>query len=264
MALKTKKEEIIYHDKPLKIEYFIRHGQNETVLYLHGLGCSKSDFLGATKIETLNSHTLVALDFPGHGNSGYLEKLDIDDLVEITRLFVEKLNLHDLILIGHSMGGLVAVLFSERYAGRVKAFVNVEGNLKSEDCTFSRQAVMVDYDTFVNETFRNFKIILQFSKKPGFKKCAEILGKFNPQKAMFDFSPSMVTYSDSGKLIQKFTSLKIPKCFIHGSENNVLSYIPELEEKGIPVFEISDSNHFPQYDNPGEYHSVIAEFLVRL
>ncbi len=264
MMIETKKTEIIYHNQSLEIEYFLRCGQKETVLYLHGLGCSKSDFLGATEIESLNVHTLAAFDFPGHGNSSYSEKLDMDDLVEITNLVIEKLNLHDIVLIGHSMGGLVALLFSERYAGKVKAFVNLEGNLKNEDCTFSRQATAMDFDTFSNVTFRNFKILLQFSKKPGFKKCAETLGKFQPQKAMYDYSPSLVKYSDSGKLIEKFTSLKIPKCFIHGSENNELSYIPELIQKGLTVSEISNSNHFPQYDNPEEYHVIVSNFLDRV
>ncbi|MGM0666337.1 MAG: alpha/beta fold hydrolase [Bacteroidota bacterium] len=262
--IKTIRTEIFYHNAPLQIEYFIRSGHKQTVLYLHGLGCSKADFLGATEIDTLNAHTLVALDFPGHGNSGYTEQLEMDDLVEITRLFIEKLKLHDPVIIGHSMGGLVALLFSERYAGRAKAFVNLEGNLESEDCTFSRQAAVVDYDTFSSAIFRNFKTVLQFSKKPGFKKCAETLVKFNSQEAMYDYSPSMVGYSDSGTLIEKFASLNIPKCFIHGSDNSGLSYIPELKQKGIPVYEISDSHHFPQYDNPGEYYRVISDFLARL
>jgi len=264
MTIETKRTEIIYHNQPMQIEYFLRRGQKETVLYLHGLGCSKSDFLGVAEIESLNAHSLVAFDFPGHGNSGYVEKLDMDDLVEITGLFIEKLNLQDIVLIGHSMGGLVALLFSEKYAGRVKAFVNLEGNLKIEDCTFSKQSIEVDFDSFSKVTFRNFKIVLQFSKKPGFKKCAETLMKYNPQKAMYDFSPSLVKYSGNGELIEKFASLKMPKCFIYGSENNGLSYIPELKKKGIPVSEISNSNHFPQYDNPEEYHRVISSFLDRV
>jgi len=264
MTIETAKEEIIYRNQPLQIEYFIRRGQKETVLYLHGLGCSKSDFLGAAEYESLNAHTLVAFDFPGHGNSGYTEKLEMDDLVEITNLFIEKLKLHDIVLIGHSMGGLVALLFSERYAGKVKAFINLEGNLKIEDCTFSRHAIAVDFDTFSRITFRNFKIVLQFSKKPGFKKCAENLIKYNPQKAMYDYSPSLVKYSDSGELLDKFASFKIPKCFIYGSENQGISYIPELKQKGLTVFEISDSNHFPQYDNPQGYYEVISDFLYRV
>lgn len=261
MTIETKKIEIIYFNQPLQIEYFIRRGQKETVLYLHGLGCSKSDFLGSTEIESLQAHTLVAFDFPGHGNSSYTKKLGMDDLVEITNLFTEKVNLHDIVLIGHSLGGLVALLFSEKYTGKVKAFINVEGNLKDEDCFFSRQVAAVDFDTFLNVTFRNFRLKLLISKNPGFKKCAETLGKFQPQEAMYDYSPSMVRYSDSGTLIERFTSLKIPKFFIHGSENRGLSYIPEIIQKGLMVTEISNSNHFPQYDNPEEYNTVISNLL---
>jgi len=158
----------------------------------------------------------------------------------------------------------VALLFSHRYPSKVKAFVNLEGNLILEDCTFSRYATEVDFDTFMKVTFRNFKIVLQFSKKPGFKKCAENLIKYNPQKAMYEFSPSLVRYSASGELIDMFTSLKIPKCFIYGSENQGISYIPELKQKGLTVFEISDSNHFPQYDNPQGYYEVISDFLYRV
>jgi pimeloyl-ACP methyl ester carboxylesterase len=72
----------------------------------------------------------------------------------------------------------------------------------------------------------------------------------------------MISYSDSGQLIEKFASLKMPKCFIHGSDNSGLSYIPELIEGGIQVFEISNSHHFPQYDNPGEFYRVISDFLA--
>jgi len=261
MMIETGKEEIIYCNRNLQIEYFLRMGRKETLLYMHGLGCSKADFLGATEIKSLNEHTLLAMDFPGHGNSDYPGELDMDDLVEITGLFAEKLKLQKPVLVGHSMGGLVALLFAERYAGIAKAFINVEGNLASEDCKFSRQAAVVDYDTFSSAIFRNFKTVLQFSKRPGFKKCAETLVKFNSQKAMYDYSPSMVGYSDSGTLIEKFASLNMHKCFIHGSDNSGLSYIPELKEKGIPVFEISNSHHFPQYDNPGELYSIISEFL---
>ncbi|MBN1184883.1 MAG: hypothetical protein JXB49_21540, partial [Bacteroidales bacterium] len=120
------------------------------------------------------------------------------------------------------------------------------------------------YDTFMKETFRNFRILLQFNKKPGFKKCAETLQRYYPVNAMYDYSPSLVWYSDSGEMVNKFTSLNVSSCFIHGSENNRLSYIPELKQKGIPVFEISDSNHFPQYDNPEEYYRILAGFVDSL
>lgn len=261
--IETKKLRIIYRDQPLHIEYFLRRGQKNTILYLHGLGCSKHDFLGATEIESYQYHTLTAFDFPGHGGSSYSIKPDMDDLVEITNLISVKLDLYDIVLIGHSMGGLVGLLYCEKYAVNVKAFINIEGNLKSEDCIFSREAFSVDFDTFLRTTFRNFKYRLLISKKTGFIKCAETLEKFKPYNAIYDYSPSLVKYSDSGSLIEKFATLKVPKLFICGSESRGLSYIPELIQKGITVSVIKNSNHFPQYDNPKEFHAVVSSFLKK-
>lgn len=259
-----KKLEITYNGQKIEIAYFLRRGQKETVLYLHGLGCSKSDFLGATELELLQAHTLIAIDFPGHGESSYQENLGMDDLVEIVNLFCEKLDLNNIVLIGHSMGGLVALLFAEKYTEKVKAFINVEGNLKDEDCFFSRQVTEVDFQTFERETFRNFKLKLNSSENIGFKKYAELLELYAPTKAFYNYCPSLVQYSDSGTLIDKFITLKIPKLFVHGSENNKLSYIPELKKHGCEVAEISSSNHFPQHDNPSEFYDMISNFLNKV
>jgi len=47
------------------------------------------------------------------------------------------------------MGGATAQLaISEKPPGLI-GFINVEGNLIGEDCTFSRQATRVDFSTFL-------------------------------------------------------------------------------------------------------------------
>ena len=159
------------------------------------------------------------------------------------------------------MGGLIALLLAEKYAKKIKAFINIEGNLKSEDCSISRNLLSINNEALLNGIFRNYKFMMQLSKNRGLKRYAEELRKYEPQKSMYDYSPSLVEYSDHGNLIERFASLKIPKSFIHGSENSRLSYITELKQKGVSVFEIADSNHFPQYDNPEEYYQYISSFV---
>ena len=62
---------------------------------------------------------------------------------------LQRLEPSSVVLIGHSMGGATAQLaISEKPPGLI-GFINVEGNLIGEDCTFSRQATRVDFSTFL-------------------------------------------------------------------------------------------------------------------
>ena len=73
--METKKIEIEYGSKLLQIECLLRYGpensDGKTILYLHGLGCSKDDFAPAAEVKELEHFTLAAFDFPGCGNSSY-------------------------------------------------------------------------------------------------------------------------------------------------------------------------------------------------
>ena len=122
------KIEINYKNNKLIINYSIRQGTGDTILYLHGLGCSKEDFDPIVNSNRFKNYNLVSFDFPGCGSTPYPESLDltIDDLVEITDAFVYNLKLNNFVLIGHSMGGLVGLLYSEKFSSKVKSFINVD------------------------------------------------------------------------------------------------------------------------------------------
>ncbi len=263
--METKYLEITYRGQPLHIGYFIRPGRRETILYLHGLGCSKDDFLGATTADELEAYALAAFDFPGFGHSSYHENmaLGIDDLVEITDIFVSRLTLGDLVFVGHSMGGLVALLYIEKYGEHVKGFISVEGNVASEDCFISREVTQYTRAEFRGAGFRNLRQKLSRLKNRGYQKYVNTLERYSSPQAIFDYSPSLVAYSDNGNLIQRFTQLEIPKVFIYGSENKGLSYIPHLRERGCEVVEVSKSDHFPFYDNPRDYYRAISNFMEK-
>jgi len=263
--MQSQKLEIVYRNHPLQIDYFIRRGRSGTVMYLHGLGCSKNDFFEAVNRPELQAYTLIAFDFPGCGDSPYPEDIafDIDDLVEITHLVVSALPIDDFVIIGHSMGGLVALLYAERYGEHVKGFINVEGNLALEDCFFSREVAQHSFTHFTTTAFKEIKHRLAQSKNKGFQKYAETLETSASEKAFFECCPSLVDYSEHGNLIQRFIALKIPTMFVYGSENRSLSYLTTLKESGCELVEIPRSNHFPGYDNPQAFYPAIAEFLQK-
>jgi pimeloyl-ACP methyl ester carboxylesterase len=255
--------EIIYQNQPLQIGYFLRPGEKGSVLYIHGLGCSKNDFSDAVTSDYFKDYTLAAFDFPGCGSSPYPESavFTIDDLVEITEAMAAKLTLQEPFIIGHSMGGLVALLFIEKHANMAKGFVNIEGNLAPTDCFFSREASQCSFSEFEKTVFSNFKRRLSGTKNRGLEQYADSLERSSP-KAFFDICPSLVDYSDNGNLLQRFVRLSIPKLFVYGEENRDLSYLPDLKTE-CEVIEIKKSGHFPFYDNPKGFYTALSDFMNR-
>ncbi|MBI1226382.1 MAG: alpha/beta fold hydrolase [Bacteroidetes bacterium] len=61
----------------------------------------------------------IRIDLPGSGNSELLENLSIDSMAEAVAAVVEHLGLERFVLMGHSMGGYVALAFAEKWGGKL-------------------------------------------------------------------------------------------------------------------------------------------------
>lgn len=260
--------DILYKGKTFNLEYFYRPGHKETIVLLHGLGGAKENYYEACKSDALAAHTLLFFDNPGTGNSTYYEDslLNVEDLAAISSLFIEQvtgqLHVTDFVLCGTSMGGLTTLLLlKNQLKTRVKAYINIEGNLLPEDCMFSSKVVSYDFDTFANQVFPQTVVDMKAKGNTGYHIIANNLELNTNVRSYYNYSFQTVEYSATGDLLKQFISLNIPKVFIYGEENSSLSYIPELVKNGVTVKKISGSNHFVFYDNPKELYQVIGDFV---
>src|SRR4051794_10540438 len=94
----------------VSIRYFTAGNGSQPVVLLHGLASSADtwkDMLGFLDCDC----TFYALDLKGHGGSSAPEDhaYGIDDNAAIVRAFLDSHDLRNIILIGHSYGGAVAV-----------------------------------------------------------------------------------------------------------------------------------------------------------
>jgi pimeloyl-ACP methyl ester carboxylesterase len=257
--------EVLYKGRSFSIEYFYRQGQKETIVLLHGLGGAKENYYEACKTDALAEHTLIFFDNPGTGNSTYYEDfpLNVDDLAAVSSLFIDQLNISNFILCGTSMGGLTTLLYLRNGGlNKVKAYINIEGNLLPEDCMFSGKVIKYDFNTFKTEIFPKTILDMKAKGNTGFHIIANNLQLNTNVKSYYHYSFQTVEYSATGDLLKQFISMPIPKIFIYGAENNTLSYISELLSSGVTVKEISNSNHFVFYDNPKELYDVMANFIT--
>jgi len=207
----------------------------------------------------LQPFRLISVDHPGCGDSPYEhnESLDIDGIVELIESFVDNLGLDHFLLVGGSMGGLIALLYAERNLNQIVGFVNVEGNLAPEDCMFSRNVIPHSYVHFKQTIFPQIKEAVLGRRGRGFEQHLRVLAKANP-RAYYDYAFQTVEYSDKGNLLQRFMMLPIPKAFLYGSENRHLTYLQRLRETDCTVIEVPNANHFLFYDAPRHYAATLA------
>jgi len=256
MEPKEQKLDIVSKGVNQNLAYFFRPGELGTVLWLHAYCCGKEDFKPAFLNNQLAGYALAAFDFPGSSNSPYPTEVsyDFDDLVEITKEFIEHMGLKKVIVIGHSTGSLVASLLAKRYPDLVKAVVSVEGNMDLCDCWLTKKIAGNSYQKFIQEILPEYLKGLEGGR---IEVYGEHLKRANP-KSCFDYADSVLKYSKTG--LVDFLALKLPKFYIYCSENSSLPYLSILKEKA-PVVEIPNSNHWPIYDNPEVFFKVLSEFL---
>jgi len=87
-------------------------GSGSAILFLHGLGLNRN-FWSSTIAHLASNYRCIAIDLPGHGESFEIATNgSMTSYVASVRKVIEKLNLRDVTLVGHSMGGQIATILS--------------------------------------------------------------------------------------------------------------------------------------------------------
>lgn len=109
----------------IKIAYSDQGKGSETILFIHGL----ASYIPAWKknvsaIQT--DYRCIAIDLPGYGKSSKGNyKVSMDFFAEVIHDFCVKLNIKNVVLAGHSMGGQIAITTALKYPDLVSKLILV-------------------------------------------------------------------------------------------------------------------------------------------
>ena len=103
-----------YYDKsPRERQTQEREAQNSAVLFLHGWGSSFSVFRPC--LDRLTNRRVCALNLPGFGGSEEPPTAwGVDDYATFVAAFLEKLEIREAALVGHSFGGRIVIKLAVR------------------------------------------------------------------------------------------------------------------------------------------------------
>ncbi|MCA0756680.1 alpha/beta hydrolase [Paenibacillus sp. N4] len=118
----------LFLNNGVQLAYYDSHAEDgdgigQTVVLLHGY-CGSSAYWEKIAEGLEQSVRIIAPDLRGHGQSSapeddvYTMDLFAEDIAQL----LIQLQLHNVILLGHSLGGYVTLAFAERYAKKLSGF----------------------------------------------------------------------------------------------------------------------------------------------
>ena len=95
---------------------------SRNIVLIHGLAGSSLSYVNI--LDDLSVYyNVYAIDLPGFGNSTSDEKLSVDFYCNIIENILEKLNIKDTIICGHSFGAYLSIKYLQKYSKRVNGLV---------------------------------------------------------------------------------------------------------------------------------------------
>jgi pimeloyl-ACP methyl ester carboxylesterase len=218
-----------------------------------------------------------AVDLRGHGDSewhnsnppNYKYTRHAADIHELT----EELDLHDFVLIGHSMGGMVSSVYAATYPGRAKALIVVDSNLvMSPERIASFQAVADrparEYDT-QEEFIANYRVRPGASTAPpeALHHIAQHSGR-RFDDGRWRHKVDRRTYANR-ELVDSFAlwnRIRIPSLLMKGgcSIRMTPEAIAEVRSRApqATMTVVADADHHITLDNPAGFIRAARDFLA--
>jgi pimeloyl-ACP methyl ester carboxylesterase len=229
------------------------------VVFLHGIQGTRALFSRLMSEPFFDNHDLLALDFFGFGDSSKPSDwcYNLESHAHTVEQVFHQLQVKEVIVVGHSLGGMVGTLLLNSSSLKVVSLVSLEGNLLIEDCGMSKEVALLSLEEFSSTYFAAYKEKLQRSKEVSAEFRTSALDKAD-DVAFYRTSRSIVDWSKSGKLKDAFENVACSKLLVTGASS---SFHSQVNSEWCKEVSVEDSGHFLLNDNYDQTKQVIQNFL---
>ena len=260
----------------LNLHYLDYGGEGRPpMLCLHGSAVNAHWFDFVAGGFTADYH-VRALDLRGHGDSASADppKYGMLDYASDVARVVEKLDLRDFILMGHSMGGLVSLAFESRYPGRAKKIVVIDSSMRNtaarvarfhevgnrEGSSYASKAEYVERFRLRPDGTTAVPEIVRYLAELGAREGADGRWRHN-------FDRNVYSKREPFEYMACWDHITIPALLVRGalSERITPDILADVKRRcaHVEVVEVANSNHHVTLDNPPGFISAVTAFLER-
>jgi len=244
-------------------------GNGEPLLILHGYFGMSDNWRGLGNKFAKNFEVHL-IDQRNHGRSFHCDDFDYELLVEDLQVYIEHHNLKKVNILGHSMGGKVAMLYAVTFPEQVDKLMVADISPKyykphHEQILEALNAVNFSIQDSRRKVEEVLKIyiqepgILQFLLKNVYWKTKENLA--------FRFNINSLTENSSevGEALPSFTHFDGPTLFLRGEKSNYISLedeaLIEAHFSNATIVTVKNAGHWLHAENPVQFFDEIVSFF---
>lgn len=246
-------------------------GEGMPMIILHGLFGTLDNWMTIAKLFA-RDYQVFLVDLRNHGHSPHVKGMSLEDMAEDIRIFLEKQWVYaDAVIIGHSMGGKVAMKSATLFPDLFSKLVVVDIGPKAypqgghDDIFKAMMSLDVDRTTSRNEAEEHLMQYIpedstrQFiMKNLSRNKEGGFSWKMN-LKEIHEQYPEILKEIDTGSPFEK------PALFVRGGKSDYIldEDIPRIKQlfPNAQVSEIAGAGHWVHADAPNELYKMVDEFL---
>lgn len=253
-----KKEKVTFSDT----------GKGRAVVLLHGF-LGSHEIWNDTSKNLSKSYRVIAIDLPGHGktpNFGYAHSMDL--MAKCVKAVMDSLKLKRYVIIGHSMGGYVALAFADLFPDQVAGLCLYHSTgypdspEKKKDRLRAVNAVKSDRNLYTKNTIKNLfaqKNLKYLKKEVSFAtKIAKGTGRRGIIAALYGMKDR------PGRDII-LGVVEYPIMMVIGEHDNVLPHEQLMEQartiKHPSILYLEHDGHFGFLESPRTSEKWLRKFL---
>jgi pimeloyl-ACP methyl ester carboxylesterase len=234
-------------------------GQGCPLILMHGWGCNHTTVRSIAATAAL-THTVYNIDFPGFGSSQEPSEVwGVERYTQIIEELVSKEHMEKPVLVGHSFGGRVAILFASRNPVEKVILVDAAGIKPKRSLKYYAKV----YSFKAGKKF--WQLVL------GKEKAQKRIDEMRAKRGSSDYagaSPMMRTILSkvvNEDLTDRLPLIKAPSLLIWG-ENDTATPLADAKKmvKLIPdagLVSFPGCGHYSFLDNPVQFRAVLSSFL---
>ena len=249
--------------------FYRDEGSGPPVILLHGFAEDGSIWNKQTEQLKANYRLLIP-DLPGSGHSSALtDETSMEKMAEELLLLLDREDLQQCVLIGHSMGGYISLAFAEKYPERLKglglfhstAYADTEEkkSARRKSIEFIRKN---GSSAFIRQSTPNLFAPGTRNDHPELiNEMIDRYSSFSPDSLVYYYE-AMIRRPDRTAVLER---AKNPVLFVIGNHDQAVPPQQALQQSHIPTLShihiLNHSGHAGMLEEPGQSYRILQSYL---